>query len=195
MNVINFNKMREELQDLLGNNKDVGIGKESQSQIGVESPYVRNVQFRSVMRSGEEISNVEDPNPYLLPPIVEHKSPRNKGLVKDEFMTSSHSQGRVTFGRRSQPGRTSPKAAADYHHPSKYVRNGGSSDEDEDDEANLSKNYRDYFNEYATLARNKDKQMPGVSRDEKIRQILMNENPNLISAHQISYLSKIQEVK
>ena len=31
MNVINFNKMREELQDLLGNNQDVGIGKESQS--------------------------------------------------------------------------------------------------------------------------------------------------------------------
>lgn len=66
------------------------------------------------------------------------------------------------------------------------MRNGGSSDgEDERD-------YKDYFNEYAALAKNKEREMPGVATENKIKRILMNEDPDAETIEkQLSYLSKI----
>jgi len=51
--VINFNKMREELSDILGHNQDEG-DEQASRDLQVGSGYARNVQFRSLIRSGEE---------------------------------------------------------------------------------------------------------------------------------------------
>lgn len=77
LNIANFNKMREELSDLLGKNEGEEEGVSRDQQVG----YARNVQFRSLVRSGEELPE------QLLPPIAEHKSPRNKA----DLMTTTHS--------------------------------------------------------------------------------------------------------
>lgn len=86
--------------------------------MNVGGAYARNVQFRSLVRSGED-----------EPPQRE--------------MASSYSQGRATFGRAKM---SSPKN----DHPSKYLRNGGSSDDEKVDEAG----YQEYINEYSMLAKN-----------------------------------------
>ncbi len=121
----------------------------------------------------------------MLPPITMHKSPRNQGLARDDLMTTTHSHGKVSFGRPKR--QTSPKGE---YHPSKYLKNRGSSDgEDEDD---LERDHRDYLKEFSSLSNNNDRVMPGVSTENKIRQILMNENPDPETIEkQLSYLSKI----
>lgn len=109
--------MREELSEILGNNQNEGEEQASRD-LQVGGGYARNVQFRSLIRSGEE-----DPQP--------------------RDMVSSYSQGRATFGRAKL---SSPKN----EHPSKYLRNGGSSDDERADEAG----YQDYINDYSMLSKN-----------------------------------------
>lgn len=142
MNVLNFNKMRDELQKLfeVGEQRSHNLGNEISSIVNqntflprnnISNDYERNVEYRALLRSQLEDEHpphalnmesqaqlIADPNPYLLPHIEK---------------SNQHSIGKVTFGRARHSSNTSPKHVESglYDHSKKYLRRNYSSDDED----------------------------------------------------------------